>query len=223
MSSSLNMYLHALLLFLSCLLLLAQPTLGNVTANVLAVTNSTFFVAKPGCQPTCGGVTVPYPFGIGAGCYIDPYFEINCSTSSNPPKSYMGGSNFEVLSISQTQIRVRSDYVASACYDSSGDVTQDYEVDVWILMESPFTVSGTDNKFTVVGCDALGLVWGFTESGQNLTSGCVSTCSESTDLSTDGSCSGIGCCQTAIPKGLKSFNTSLSGSIFNYSQVWIFV
>ncbi|KAH7842115.1 hypothetical protein Vadar_001611 [Vaccinium darrowii] len=64
----------------------AQPTLGISTTNITAaatadaITNTTFFVAKPGCQLKCGSLTVPYLFGIGVGssCSIDPEFDITC-------------------------------------------------------------------------------------------------------------------------------------------------
>ncbi|CAA2985838.1 wall-associated receptor kinase 2-like [Olea europaea subsp. europaea] len=74
------------------------------------------------------------------------------------------------------------------------------------------------NKFTIVGCDDLALIAG-TE-GRNFTSGCVSLCSEKEDL-LDGYCSGIGCCQTSIPKGLQRFSVVL-GSLDNHTEVWSF-
>ncbi|KAH7844347.1 hypothetical protein Vadar_027061 [Vaccinium darrowii] len=118
------MYLHVLL-FLSWLLL-PQPTLGinttttTITAAVDAITNKTFFIAKNrSCSLKCGNLTVPYPFGIGvgSGCSIRPEFDINCNTFSDPPKAFITTSDFEVLNISQNQVRVRN-FVASACYDN---------------------------------------------------------------------------------------------------------
>ncbi|KAM3341715.1 hypothetical protein P3S68_026681 [Capsicum galapagoense] len=41
--------------------------------------------------------------------------------------------------------------------------------------------------------------------GENFTSGCISLCSEKEGI-TDDYYSGIGCCETAIPKGLKTLN-----------------
>lgn len=74
------------------------------------------------------------------------------------------------------------------------------------------------NKFTIVGCDDLALIAG-TE-GRNFASGCVSLCSEKEDL-LDGYCSGIGCCQTSIPKGLQRFSVVL-GSLDNHTEVCSF-
>ncbi|KAI8558885.1 hypothetical protein RHMOL_Rhmol04G0130800 [Rhododendron molle] len=215
-SISLNMYLHALLLFLSRLLL-AQHTLGmntsttNITANLAAVTDNSFFVAKPGCQPMCGNVTVPYPFGIGnalsSDCSMSRWYNLTCNSSSyDPPKLFLGG--LEVLSINQTRIRVRNN-VAVWCYNQSARVyTYDETTgmtwgDAW-----PYTVSDTSNKFTVVGCDAYALIT-WLRQGRNFSTGCLSVCSNSADV-VAGDCTGIGCCQINVPNGLKSFEGSLN-------------
>ncbi|KAM5558460.1 hypothetical protein ABKV19_020253 [Rosa sericea] len=39
--------------------------------------------AKPNCTDRCGDITIPYPFGIGDGCYIllkgqENKFELTC-------------------------------------------------------------------------------------------------------------------------------------------------
>ncbi|KAB1210633.1 Wall-associated receptor kinase-like 9 [Morella rubra] len=35
------------------------------------------------CQARCGNVNITYPFGIGAGCYLDDWFEIVCDGEGN--------------------------------------------------------------------------------------------------------------------------------------------
>ncbi|KAL0316415.1 UNVERIFIED_CONTAM: Wall-associated receptor kinase [Sesamum radiatum] len=50
--------------------------------------------------------------------------------------------------------------------------------------------------------------------------GLGTVCSSNQDL-IDGACSGIGCCQTAIPKGLKRFNTNL-GTLYSHLNIWSF-
>ncbi|KAM7481502.1 hypothetical protein LguiB_006085 [Lonicera macranthoides] len=71
------------------------------------------------------------------------------------------------------------------------------------------------NKFMLVGCDDLATIEGY--QGRNFTSGCMSVCSDSQDVRS-GSCSGSGCCQVSIPKGLKGFDVELR-STRNHTQV----
>ncbi|KAL0375360.1 UNVERIFIED_CONTAM: Wall-associated receptor kinase [Sesamum radiatum] len=103
-------------------------------------------------------------------------------------------------------------------------------IDPWMLRQSrrvsqtnyaSSDITGTPysyselNKFTVVGCDDFALVTG--GGGRNFTSGCVSLCSRAEDV-IGGYCSGIGCCQTSLPKGLKFYLTDLS-SLRNHTGV----
>ncbi|PHT84744.1 hypothetical protein T459_13187 [Capsicum annuum] len=50
--------------------------------------------------------------------------------------------------------------------------------------------------------------------GENFTSGCISLCSKKEGI-IEGYYSGIGCCATAIPKGLKTLNNHTNVSSFN--------
>ncbi|XP_076890955.1 wall-associated receptor kinase 2-like [Bidens hawaiensis] len=97
-----------------------------------------------------------------------------------------------------------TNFVAERCYDQFGGVTDDDYA--WIkLGATPFAFSQR-NKFTVVRCDDFALIQG--SNGGDFSSGCLGLCSRSDDVP-DGYCSGIGCCQTAIPKGLKTYNSTL--------------
>ncbi|KAL7265581.1 hypothetical protein ACSBR1_003374 [Camellia fascicularis] len=213
---SLNLFLCLSWLLLAQATLRTNTTSTNTTATATNTTTSGFMVSKPGCPLKCGNLTVPYPFGIGvgSGCSIGSWFEINCSTASNPPKPLLG--SLEVFDISDTQVRIKNT-VASNCYNQSGALI--HQNTAWIkLGDSPYTFSETANKFTVIGCDDLALILG--SEGRNFTSGCVSLCSRSVDV-LDGYCTGIGCCQTSIPKGLKMYSASLS-SLGNHTKVWGF-
>lgn len=176
--------------------------------------NATY--AKPGCHSSCGNITVPYPFGVGEGCFIANGFAISCNTSYSPPRPFIGTGNLEVLEISATQMRVKN-WIAFRCYAESGKLIS--SSNAWInLAHTPYTFSVTSNKFTVIGCDTLALIQG--SEGLVYTSGCVSFCDRENIL-TNGSCSGIGCCQTSIPKGLKRFQTGIA-NLNNHTKTWSF-
>ncbi|KAL2500507.1 Wall-associated receptor kinase 2 [Forsythia ovata] len=172
-------------------------------------------IAKPGCEPKCGELTVPYPFGIGLGtkCSIDPWFDVNCNTTFDPPKPFISTGNLEIIDISNDTLRIKN-WVAAACYNQTGNITRQNSVGI-NFTGTPYSFSDS-NKFTVVGCDDLAVI-----SGRIFISGCLSHCSKKEDL-IDGFCTGIGCCQTSIPKGVTGFFPAQLGSPRNHTEVWSF-
>uniref|UniRef100_A0A0D3FUS8 Protein kinase domain-containing protein n=1 Tax=Oryza barthii TaxID=65489 RepID=A0A0D3FUS8_9ORYZ len=84
------------------------------------------------------------------------------------------------------------------------------------LRDTPYRLSDFGNKFTAVGCETLA----YLEVDGKLTTGCVATC-QADDLVglTDGVCSGIGCCQTAIPKGLQYYQVTFDSG-FNTTEIY---
>ncbi|THG15008.1 hypothetical protein TEA_019386 [Camellia sinensis var. sinensis] len=72
--------------------------------------------------------------------------------------------------------------------------------------------------FTAVGCDSYAVILG--SQGQKHDTGCLSLCDNINDV-INGSCCGIGCCQTSIPKGVRSFDISVR-SYNNHTLVWNF-
>nr|CAB3487661.1 unnamed protein product [Digitaria exilis] len=90
----------------------------------------------------------------------------------------------------------------------------------WVnLRGTPYLFSDIHNKFTVIGCNTLAYI-GYDINSPGYQSGCVSTCHNLSDLA-DGSCTGIGCCQTAIPKGMDTYFVGFDKN-FNTSQIWNF-
>lgn len=192
---SLAMHLELLLLLHSWL-----------TVASIAQVNQT--QTKPGCQPKCGNITVPYPFGIGAKCSIAKWAKINCSTAFTPPKPFTG--EHEVMEFSPTEIRIKN-HIAMSCNNQTGGLIAS-DIARVDLRGTPYTFSSTKNKFTAIGCDTLSAL-----SGPNSTTLCASVCERKEDV-IEGSCFGSGCCQASIPKGLKIIDVEIA-SFDNLTKV----
>ncbi|KAG8374425.1 hypothetical protein BUALT_Bualt11G0130500 [Buddleja alternifolia] len=218
------LFIILLHLSLSALADHTPPTPSTTTGGAASVRPRKSFseaatIARPGCQTTCGNLTVPYPFGIGlnSGCSIGPSFDVNCNTSSSPARPFISTGNLEIVAISDEQVRVKN-WIAARCYTDSGNITRENSIQI-NFTSTPYSFSDA-NRFTVVGCDDLAVIRGFRSSGRNFTSGCLSVCSQRDDP-IDGFCTGIGCCQTQIPRGLKTFGSALD-SMRNHTNVHSF-
>lgn len=196
-----------------CLFKLAVTLeLANTEMNSSSTTTATL----PGCQSLCGSVEIPYPFGVGSNCSMNPGYTISCDTTGYAsPKTFIASGNIEIYSISDSKLRV-SNVLARQCYNSSG-ITQDYSAST-DLENSPFSFSG-ENKFFLVGCDDYAYVDG-TGTGLNFSFSCLSSCSTQDDV-LPAYCSGAGCCQTSVPAGIKYYSVKLS-SKNNHSDIWLF-
>ena len=135
-------------------------------------------------------------------------FSLLVTTLLGLQRHFCAHSNLTVLNISlDGELRV-SNFVARDCCNNSGLVDND----IFQLGLLNFSISYTNNKFTAVGCDTFVIFNGLSR-GQNYTTGCLSFC-DHIDSVVNGSCSGIGCCQTSIPEGVTSFIVGLGS--FNY-------
>ncbi|KAF6174188.1 hypothetical protein GIB67_033720 [Kingdonia uniflora] len=170
---------------------------------------------KLGCQSTCGDVSIPYPFGIGVGCYQNSELALECNKSFTPPRLLLG--NIPVRNISLLSGTMTIAFLVSFnCYNKDG--TSSGKFSQKMTLASLFTFSDTRNKLTAIGCDTYAVM--SDGSGDIFQSGCISFCQNSDNV-VEGSCSSIGCCQTAIPMGLKTLNVSLS-SFYNHSNSWAY-
>ncbi|KAK8625212.1 hypothetical protein V6N13_090087 [Hibiscus sabdariffa] len=149
---------------------------------------------KPGCQSMCD-VTI-------------------YTSTADPPKAFLSTSTIDVLHIDlDGEVRIRS-WVSSDCYNSSGRSSR---FRTW-LRSGLYYISSTKNKFIAIGCDNYAIITG--TNGQDYTTGCLSLCGGIDDV-INGSCSGIGCCQASIPRGVRDYNISLR-SFYNHSRVLSF-
>lgn len=172
----------------------------------------------PGCQAYCGDVKIPYPFGIGAECAIKSGFEINCNrTADGTEKPFI--INVEVLEISLLHGQTRAlSPISTYCYNRG---TGSMDHGMWSVDFSswPYRFSDVHNKFIVIGCNTLGYIYN-SNNRTGYTTACASVCG-SPGAMTNGSCSGIGCCQNAIPKGLNSYDVQFY-TVYNDSDSWRF-
>jgi Wall-associated receptor kinase galacturonan-binding/Wall-associated kinase len=174
-------------------------------------------IALPGCPNSCGGTSIPYPFGIGSNCSMKGFKVLCITTNDGSSTPYLV--NLEILDInlSQGQARISSP-ISSQCYNSTINVTN--YTDWWLnFTHLPFRFNHEKNKFMVIGCDTLAYI-NFTNDQNSYLGGCVSRCSSPESLA-DGLCSGIGCCQTAIPKGTNYIRVRFDTN-FNNSRVYRF-
>ncbi|KAK9095322.1 hypothetical protein Scep_026791 [Stephania cephalantha] len=195
----------------------------SITMGIEAISNSTInTISKPGCPSNCGNASIPYPFGIGRGCYRDKAFEIICDgNTSNKP--YLGYISREVLHLSLKELRVRSQ-ITKLCYNSSTGMinstsfNESTNLGYDLPSDGPFTYSTTHNKFTALGCDIFAFISYY--NGDKL-SGCASMCPAFGNIDIyNSSCLGVGCCSVAIPGGVKEFQVQ-AYSVNTQSRSWV--
>ena len=122
-------------------------------------------MVKSGCQDTCGNITIPYPFGIGSGCYLDPRFEITCDVSRNPHYPLL--LNDTVVSNISLDYVLINHSISRFCYTNNTDKSLSMNSSVF-----PFSFSHTQNKFVAIGSGVFAFI---TQSpSKNYSTGCAS-------------------------------------------------
>ncbi|KAM2703130.1 hypothetical protein EV2_004757 [Malus domestica] len=201
----------SLVMVVEVTILLATPT--PTTAQSLLPPQ-----ALPDCPDrSCGNLTIPYPFGIGSGCYLDRRFNITCDNSTQPPTAFLKKSNIEITNISpyDGELQIRQ-FAARDCYDAQGKSTG--RKSPGLKVSPPYTISETKNVFVAVGCDTYAFFIGY-RGEEKYTTGCMSICDNlGNAIDQRDPCSGFGCCQTKIPGGLKNRTVRLK-SFNNYTDV----
>lgn len=97
---------------------------------------------------SCGNISLPIPFGIGADCYLNHWYAIDC-ISGMP---FHRRINQEVLYISLKNNTMR---VHQPVLNSCTPYQETSQISTVNLENSPFYFSQTSNIFTGVGCNNL--------------------------------------------------------------------
>ncbi|XP_048321031.2 wall-associated receptor kinase 2-like [Ziziphus jujuba] len=148
-------------------------------------------------------------------CAMPSNFFINCSTGEP-----ILGENLLVtkISIQNHEIGIEA-YAGRSCYDQDGQLIYENRPTLTLPF---YAISSSKNNFIVVGCDSYAYLLGsYQNDNNNYSTGCTTTCTSMERVSANGTCSGIGCCQTDIPAGLQ--NTEIQTYSFtNHTDVMHF-
>ncbi|RWR74592.1 wall-associated receptor kinase 5-like protein [Cinnamomum micranthum f. kanehirae] len=167
------------------------------------------------CQRRCGKIKIPFPFGMGdPNCFRNEWFNVTCDESVTPPKALLANNDlleedFEVLDISLEGHLTTKKEIIHDCRSKSYNDTDIIETPI-SFYGSPYSFSNTRNKFTAVGCNTLAYMTGYTPTaGLIFRVGCISNCFGIRRVM-NGSCTGIGCCQSSIPPGIIGFQLGIN-------------
>ncbi|XP_048127797.1 wall-associated receptor kinase-like 1 [Rhodamnia argentea] len=171
--------------------------------------------AWPGCPDTCGNLTdIPYPFGIGPGCFLDPRYEIDCQRTHAPVLKNLSVAVLDISlpnsSNSPGLIKV-SQPISYSQLNCTTNQQNAAPVDLR-ASNSVFRYSQSQNYFVAGGCDSLALMAGINTPWAVV--GCKSSCGINGTLGFNQCSRGIGCCMTSIPDEISEYSVefkTLSG------------
>ncbi|XP_062227996.1 wall-associated receptor kinase 5-like [Phragmites australis] len=187
-------YKKKLLLVVAAMLTL-QHQHGTPTDDAGAGSSS---LAKPGCQDKCGNVSIPYPFGIGKGCFLKEGFEVRCDKDRDSA-TLLNSTHQQVSPLLKINLLLGEARIQSPIAWHCNYTTEKTS----IRFGPSFTVSKTKNKFTVIGCNTLAFVYGSNKE-HSYYSTCGSFCYDKDSIDSTTQCTGgMGCCQTALTGNLE--------------------
>ncbi|KAK1406747.1 hypothetical protein QVD17_38355 [Tagetes erecta] len=165
-----------------------------ILVMILSSTKATeahgFVQSLSGCSDKCGNITIPYPFGIEKGCYLEKNFQVNCTTLM------LHDITFKVIDISLDGFMHGVLPMAYECYNSTHKLSG-LDPIIWTRR---FYVSSTMNLLTTVGCDTRA---DMSFNGIDYVAG--STSRTNCHMVYEGICVGHGCRQIPIPPKMSYF------------------
>ncbi|CAN6879202.1 unnamed protein product [Brassica oleracea] len=154
-----------------------------VITSMLFIVGSSARTHPDLCNRVCGGIEIPFPFGIdGNDCYLNPWYEVVCNSSV----PFLSRINREVVNISlQNGVLLIKDYVSSSgCSRSRQGPGNSQPLNI-SGQGSPFFLTDT-NHLVAVGCNTRAVMTDI----QPQIIGCETSCNETNSR----------ICQTRIPE-----------------------
>ncbi|KAF8043614.1 hypothetical protein BT93_A1822 [Corymbia citriodora subsp. variegata] len=169
-------------------------------------------LALPGCPDTCGNLTnIPYPFGIGSGCFFDPRYEIDCQRTHGISTPVLKNLSLMVLDISlpgdisySPLIKPGLIKVSQPILYSRPNCTTNQQKDTPVNSvdsNGTFLYSQSQNLFVAGGCNNLALMADDNHPSEGTIVGCKSSCKSESSKRFNGT----DYCFTSIPNGIARY------------------